>query len=288
MTAPSQYKSEKARERAFAAYDSILSRWPVPYETRFVETGFGSTHLITCGNANAPPLILLHVLGANATSWILTIAALAGLYRVYALDTIGDPGKSAGTRVAYGSGNHAQWLNEVYEQLGLASARIAGWSLGGWMAFRFALAFPQRVERLALLAPAFLQRTRTWLALRMMLATFFPRAAMVRSYFRYLSSPRSPGIPDWAVDAFVIGWRAQRINVNTPPPVIQDAELAKLSVPTLLLLGSDEVLYDAATAASRVRSVAPNIQVEIIQDAGHTFPGERPEATNEALLRFFA
>ena len=72
------------------------------------------------------------------------------------------------------------------------------------------------------------------------------------------------------------------------PPVIQDAELAKLSVPTLLLLGSDEVLYDAATAASRVRSVAPNIQVEIIQDAGHVFPVERPEATNEALLRFFA
>jgi pimeloyl-ACP methyl ester carboxylesterase len=94
-------------------------------------------------------------------------------------------------------------------------------------------------------------------------------------------------MPDWMVDATVIGFRARRMNTSEPS-IIQDAELAMLRVPTLLLLGSDEVLYDSATAASRVRSVAPNIQVEIIGDAGHAFPIERPEATDETLLRFFA
>jgi pimeloyl-ACP methyl ester carboxylesterase len=287
MSVPSQYKSEKAREEAFAAYDSILSRWPVPYEARFVDTRFGSTHLLTSGGANAPPLILIPGLGANATSWIFNIAALAGRYRVYALDTIGDVGKSAGTRPAYGSGNHGRWLNEVYEQLGLVSARVAGHSLGGRIAFGFALAFPQRVERLALLAPACLQRMRTWFILRAIFASLFPTVAVAQSLIRYMSSPRSPGMPDWMVDATVIGFRARRMNTSEPS-IIQDAELAMLRVPTLLLLGSDEVLYDSATAASRVRSVAPNIQVEIIGDAGHAFPIERPEATDETLLRFFA
>jgi pimeloyl-ACP methyl ester carboxylesterase len=45
-------------------------------------------------------------------------------------------------------------MNEVFEQLGLASAPVAGISEGGAVVLRFALAFPKRVDRLTLLAPA--------------------------------------------------------------------------------------------------------------------------------------
>lgn len=288
MTVYSQYKSEKARNRAFAVYDSLLSRWPVPYETRYVDTEFGSTHVVTSGPADAPPLVLLAGASANATSWILNIAALADPYRVYALDTIGDLGKSAGTRPKYASGDHTRWLNEVFERLDLAAARVGGRSLGGWMAFQFAMAFPNRVERLALLAPGFLQKMRTVFIVRGMFSMFFPRAVVIRSLSRYMTSARSPGWPDWMADAFVTAWKTKRPSMGGGfPAVIRDDELSGLEAPTLLLLGSDEVMYDAAAAAARVRSVAPRIQVEIIPDAGHVFAIEQPEATNRALLEFF-
>jgi len=99
---------------------------------------------------------------------------LARHYRVYAPDTIGDLGKSASTKLRYDSDDHSRWLNEVFEQLGLASARVAGISEGGAVALRFALTFPKRVDRLALLAPASLHRIRAGMMVRGTLAMFFP------------------------------------------------------------------------------------------------------------------
>jgi pimeloyl-ACP methyl ester carboxylesterase len=288
MEVVSRYKSENAREKAFASYDSLLSRSPVPYETRFVETAFGPTHLVASGTTDAPPLVLLHGLGSNATGWGSNVAALADRFRVYALDTIGDLGKSAGTRPKYASGDHARWLNEVFERLGLQRAKLVGMSLGGWIAFHFALAFPDRVDRLVLIAPASLQRISTGFVLRGALATFFPKAATVRYFFRYLASRQYAGMPDWAMDDLIIRWTAGRPNSDGKIPVIQDAELTALHIPTLLLLGSEDPIYDAAKAASRVRSMAPHIEVEIIPNAGHLLPIEQPEATNMALLKFFS
>ena len=92
-------------------------------------------------------------------------------------------------------------------------------------------------------------------------------------------------MPDWAMDDMILRWQVARAKF-VRIPVIKDAELSALHVPTLLLLGSEDPMYDAARAASRVRSVAPQIQVEIIPDAGHLFPVERPDATNESLLKF--
>ncbi len=288
MAIPSRYKSEKARDRVFAAYDSVLSRWPVAYETRFVETRFGPTHLIASGPAGAPPLVLLHGSCTNAASWYGNVAAMADRFRVYALDTIGDPGKSAGTRPAYASEDHSLWLEEVFERLGLARARMAGLSLGGWIAFHFAAAHPGLVERLALLAPASLQQMSFGFMFRGMLATFIPLTANIRRLFRYCSSWQYAGLPEWMMDSLVTGFQAARLDSRQQLPVIQDAQLSALRMPALLLLGSEDPIYDAAKAASRVRSVAPQIQVEIIQNAGHLFVVEQAEATNKALLKFFA
>lgn len=288
MAIPSQYKSEKARDRVFAAYDSALSHWPVPYETRFVETRFGPTHLIASGPAGAPPLVLLHGASTNAASWSGNVAAMADRFRVYAPDTIGEVGKSAGTKPAYASGDYTRWLDDVFERLGLGRARMAGISFGGWIAFHFAAARPDRVERLALLAPASLQQMRAGFMFRGMLATFLPSEANVRRLFRYCSSRQYAGLPEWMMDSLIIGFQAARLDFRTQLPVIQDADLSALRVPALLLLGSEDPIYDATKAASRVRSVAPHIQVEFIQNGGHLFVVEQAEATNKALLEFFA
>lgn len=286
MAAPSQYKSEKARDKVFASYDLALSHWPVAYETRFVETTFGPTHVIASGPADGSPIVLIHGAGSNATSWAWNVGALADRYRVYALDTIGDFGKSAGTRPAYGSGDHARWLGEVFDRLGLGSARVAGMSLGGWIAFHFALAHPNRVEGLVLVAPACLQRMSSGFMFRALLATICPRAAIVRGFFRYLASRQYAGLPDYVMDGLTTSWQAGRPN-NVQIPVIKDAELSALHIPTLVLLGSEDPIYDATKAASRVRSVAPHMQVEIVPDAGHLLIIERPEVINRALVQFF-
>ncbi|WP_242394799.1 alpha/beta fold hydrolase [Anaeromyxobacter oryzisoli] len=284
--APNQYRSADARERACASYDAILKRWPVPYEARLLETRFGDTHVITFGAEGARPLVLLHGLGTNATSWFPLVPALAARHRVHAIDTIGDVGKSAGTRPSYRSGDHARWLDQVLDALGVGSVALAGLSAGGWIALHFALAHPQRVERLALLAPASLQRMRAGMMLRGAFAMTFNRASVVRRLFRYLAAQEAPVMPEWAMQDVILRFQLGRPS-SVRIPVVRDAELAALRVPALLMLGRNDPIYDATLAANRVRAVAPQIRIELIPDGGHLFVSHRPADTSKALLEFF-
>ena len=92
------FKTPEGQARYFAAYDATLALWPVPVESFDVPTRFGSTHIHVCGPENAPPLVLLPGQAVSSTMWYPNIAALSRAYRVYALDIIGDMGKSVRTR----------------------------------------------------------------------------------------------------------------------------------------------------------------------------------------------
>ena len=102
MTAQTAYKSDKAREKALASYEETLTQWPIPYENRVVETTFGETYMI-----------LLHGGGGNSTMFIDNIAALSKHFRIYAIDIIGEAGKSAGTRPTSIT-EDSIWLKEVF------------------------------------------------------------------------------------------------------------------------------------------------------------------------------
>jgi pimeloyl-ACP methyl ester carboxylesterase len=103
---------------------------------------------MTYGPIEVPSLVLVHGHGTNATIWYPSASALASHHRVYAPDTVGYLGKSAGAVLRYNSDDHSCWMNEVFEQLGLASARVAGISEG--VLQRFVLHWPFRSVWIAL------------------------------------------------------------------------------------------------------------------------------------------
>jgi hypothetical protein len=88
------FVTEENRARLMAIYDAGLRQWPVPFETFFVDTRFGRTHVIASGDPAAPPLLMTHPLGVGGFVWSSIIAPLSEHRRAYALDTIGDVGKS--------------------------------------------------------------------------------------------------------------------------------------------------------------------------------------------------
>jgi len=63
------YTSLAGEQAVMALYDSLLTRWPVPYATLNVPTRHGSTFVIASGAESAPPLVLLHGAGTNSTMW---------------------------------------------------------------------------------------------------------------------------------------------------------------------------------------------------------------------------
>ncbi len=67
---------------------------------------------------------------------------------------------------------------------------------------------------------------------------------------------------------------------------MKDNELLRITVPTLLLTGDQEVQYDAGDAVFRARTVIPDIDAQIVPNAGHGLPLEQPEEVNGRIIAF--
>ena len=99
------------------------------------------------------PLILIMGLGGDLQAWALQAPALAKHFRVITFDNRGSGRTSSPDRPCSIAGM-ADDLAALMDHLGIASAHILGFSMGGYIAQEFALKYPARVNRLILLATA--------------------------------------------------------------------------------------------------------------------------------------
>jgi len=88
------FRSAQNLEKLVAIYDEKLAQWPVPFDAFFVKTRYGKTHVIASGAQTSSPLVLTHPAGCGSFVWSSIIAALSRHHRTYALDTIGELGRS--------------------------------------------------------------------------------------------------------------------------------------------------------------------------------------------------
>jgi pimeloyl-ACP methyl ester carboxylesterase len=106
---------------------------------------------------SGPALLLLHGLGCDHTTWLPVIDQLARRYTVIAPDLLGH-GESAKPRGDYSLGAYASGIRDLLVALGHDRATVVGHSLGGGIAMQFAYQFPERLDRLVLVASGGLGR----------------------------------------------------------------------------------------------------------------------------------
>jgi pimeloyl-ACP methyl ester carboxylesterase len=117
-----------------AAYDAVLAQWPVAVESADLSSPFGTTHVTICGPRDGEPLALLHGGGSTSTVWFANVGELSRTHRVYAVDTIGEAGRSVNDgRPVDGLAGFMDWLDGLFDALDLDSASLSGHSYGGWL-----------------------------------------------------------------------------------------------------------------------------------------------------------
>jgi pimeloyl-ACP methyl ester carboxylesterase len=143
-----KYRSEKSGQAILETYDRILASWQCGTKERDVETEYGTTHVIECGAEEAPALVLFHGVGDDsALMWIYNAPELSRHFRLYAIDTLGGPGKSRPGE-QYGKGfDDVRWIDETLDGLGVGQAFVAGVSHGGYLAQLYAQRRPERVKK---------------------------------------------------------------------------------------------------------------------------------------------
>ena len=154
MSHPSAFKTPEGEAAYLAAYDAAMKSWPVPYEEMEIPGRFGMTHVVASGPKDAPPLVLLHGYWATSTMWTPNIADFSKDYRVYAIDVMGQPSKSIPDEPIRNAADYVAWLTATLDGLHLDRICLVGMSYGGWLALNYAVAAPERVQKLVLLSPA--------------------------------------------------------------------------------------------------------------------------------------
>jgi pimeloyl-ACP methyl ester carboxylesterase len=262
------YRSPEGYAAMMAAYDATLEQWPVPCECLIVPTRHGETHLVASGAPGAPPLILLGGAGANATRWLPNIADLSCAFRTYALDGIGETGKSAPNRPSYKGAAYGEWLVDVLDALNIERANVVGISRGGWLTLKIAVYAPERVNRIVPMSAQGLAPLSLRFLLHMAPVILFPTEGNILSLIRFSTSPNLP-MDERLVQRIRLIFKHYRSNRSRVPDFTDD-ELRRISAPTLLIWGEYEGAYNVAKATERATRLIPNVCVEVIPNAGHT------------------
>jgi pimeloyl-ACP methyl ester carboxylesterase len=297
-------------------------RYPFPVSTLRLESQGESLEMaymdIAPQTPNGRSVLLLHGKNFNGYYWESTAKTLlAAGYRVVIPDQIGFGKSSKPGRYQFSFQQLALNTRALLDHLGIRTASVVGHSMGGMLAARFALMFPERVEKLALINPIGLEDWKRvvpyrsideWYDGELKLTAEQQKQYQIESYYHgdwkpeyerwvrlatgWLSNPDYPAV----------SWNsALTYDMIFTQPVCY--EFGDLVMPTLLVVGSldrtaigkawvsqevRETLGDYPELAKRAAAQIPNCRLEILEGVGHVPQIEAPDLLLPILLHFMA
>lgn len=212
-----------------------------------------------------PPLLLLHGNGEDGSYFTHQTDYFSRRYTVYAVDTRGH-GRSPRGTAPFTIAQFAEDLSEFMDEQGILRAPILGFSDGGNIALTFALAHPDRVDRLILnganLAPSGVKpQIQIPIVLGYAAASLFARV-----------SPKAKH-------------NAEILGLMVKEPHIPAEALRKLYIPTLVIVGTRDMIRDSHTLL--IAGSLPNGRLEMIV-GDHFIAAKNPDEFNEAVAAFLA
>jgi pimeloyl-ACP methyl ester carboxylesterase len=240
---------------------------------------------------SGPAVILLHGLGGDVSNWAQTIGPLSRKYRVIVPDQIGF-GRSDKPMINYRVGTLVDFLDGFYKELKLERASLVGNSLGGWTAAAYALAHPEKVERLVLVDAAGFAITGD-LDPRILNGLNPSTRDAVKQVMSLVFYNKQIYASDAAVDLLFArkmtagdGYTVQRfIDSITRGEDVLDNRLGAVKQPTLIVWGREDGLTPIAMGERFKKEIAGS-QLVVLEKCGHVPQLEKAAEFNAALMKF--
>lgn len=275
------WRSIQGRQDYVAAYDQVRQQWPSPSATSDVSTRLGSVRVYewSGGSKDSPPVVLLAGRASGAPMWRDNLPGLVGTRRVIAVDPLGDTGLSEQTVPLTSTADQTAWLDDVLAKLSpRVPVHLVGHSFGGATAASYAIAHPDRVASLALLEPIFTLASPPasiylWSALILLPTPQSWRDEALRRIGGTDDEPRPDARAAQDPLARMIDIGAREYSARLPTPsVLDERELAALTMPVYVAIGGKESLAGGEAAADTARTHIPTATVKVWPGATHSLP----------------
>jgi pimeloyl-ACP methyl ester carboxylesterase len=253
-----------------------------------------------------PAVLLLHGMACDHTTWSPIIDKLAQQHTVIAPDLLGH-GRSDKPRADYSVGGYANGMRDLLTVLGIDRVTVVGHSLGGGVAMQFAYQYPERTERLALIAPGGMGSEVAPFIRAAALPFFHPAMGLltlpgirhlIGGTMRRLNGVDHPVVRDLGEVADIIDHMRDprerrafthvvRACVDLRGQIITMVDRAYLTqaMPMCVIWGEDDMVIPVRHA-EHVRQAAPTARVHVLPRMGHFPHKDAPDETVELLHRF--
>jgi pimeloyl-ACP methyl ester carboxylesterase len=253
-------------------------------------------HVRDTGPKNAPTVVLIHGFGASLHTWETWARGLSTSFRVVRFDLPGSGLSGADPTGDYTDRRSIQVLVTLMDDLGVRRASLIGNSIGGRIAWKFAVQAPDRIDRLVLVSPdgfassgfsygvkpeiPMLVRMMRYVLpkplVRMNLAPAYGDPARLSDEHvnRYYDLMLAPGIRDALI-------------ARMEQTVLEDPEslLPRIGAPTLLVWGEKDGMIPFSNSADYMRLI-PDITLAALPGLGHVPQEEDPVRSLEPVAAF--
>lgn len=265
------YRSEKAKEAVLDLYDRQLARIDVPFKDVYVETSFGRTHLVETGNLSGAPLLVFH--GGNSTTayTLLSCGFLMRDFHVFAVDTIGHPGKSAETVLSSGNYDYGKWAGEVINALGFDKMRCFGGSFGAGVLAKTMCTVPEKIEKAVLYVPSGIKNAPAINSMSMMFPMIMYWITHNEKWFKRCVMPMAvteENLDDDLLETAKCSIDNAKIHAGMPSDVSEKL-MKKCTAQTLVMAAESDCLFPARLVIPRAQKIISNCTTYVLKGRGH-------------------
>lgn len=280
------FKSIQGKEEVLKLYDEKLESLNISYESISVPTQYGNTHVIVTGNPENPPIVLVHGSNGCAPIALETYQNLHKKYRVYAVDVLAQPNRSAETRLSMKDDSYGQWMNEILAYLQLDSVLMAGFSFGGLVILKTLEYDESRVKEVFLSAPAYIVNGNP---LKALFKVFIPmKRYMMTRKIKFVEKFLDELFTDR--DEFAIRFLSKVFLAFemdfTPVPVIKYRKAQSIQTPISIFAAKNDLMFPGERMLKRAKKIFPSLKDELLfEDSKHVQNKEQNLIIEEKILQ---
>jgi pimeloyl-ACP methyl ester carboxylesterase len=250
---------------------------------------------LEAGKPDAPVVLLMHGVGANAMHWRFQLAGLSDRYRVIAWNAPGYMLSDAFTKDVADCKDYAEAVVDFLASLKIERVNIVGNSFGSRVAQCFAIHYPDRVTKLAMTGTGIGPKDVPEEAKAKIIATregqigkgVYGFGARVAALLGPSASPELTAEVQRVLRAtqprgFMHGVKLGLVNGYSPDDVAP-----KVTMPVLLIQGAADKVNPADKNADILIKVLKNGRLEKLDNIGHLPEVETPDTVNKMLRDFF-
>lgn len=280
-----------------------------PIRSRYVMAGKIKTHYSETGH-NGPPIVLCHGGGAGSSGeagFAALMLELGKKFQVYALDSVGGFGDTdPNYPVPEGVQTRVDQLEAFIDTLCLDPVCLSGNSQGAWVAAKYTLQHPDRVNKMLLVASATISGAMglkvpptegmrvlraydgTKESMRRMLEVLVWDKSKVTDELVELRNAAAtrPGAPE-AFQTFQKGMQRLTQDPNLRMKYEMNHTLPRLTIPSMFIWGEQDN-FAPVDLGRQLEKLLPNIKFHYVANAGHQVQNDQPEVVSRLMMDFFS